>query len=407
MLDGEKFYSDMSSLNNELVNLQRELVKKNVELEKRNVDLKNSQEALRESQSLFAEVANTSPALFWMSGEQKLRTWFNQPWLAFTGQSLEQARGTGWTSAIDPADLENYLKAYDQAFESRQPFEIEYRLRKHNGDYRCFFDRGNPRYDARGNFAGYIGFCVDITEHKLSETKTIEIEALKRINRAKSELLANVSHELRTPLASIKGFIETLIEQDVQWSKQQQLDFLQAADKQADHLASLIKDLVDMSRIDSGKMGLDRGFYSVKEILDASEIFLFTLTAKHKLKKTIAADLPPLLVDKARIAQVITNLVDNAVKFSAERSLIEIETALKDGKVIFSVQDHGIGMPPEVISNLFSRFYQARQVVEGKSKGIGLGLAICKGIVEAHGGEIWVESQAGKGSKFSFSIPIK
>ncbi|HEX7475795.1 MAG TPA: PAS domain S-box protein [Dehalococcoidales bacterium] len=246
----------------------------------------------------------------------------------------------------------------------------------------------------------------DITTRKQIEAKTLEMEALKRINQAKSELLANVSHELRTPLASIKGFIETLIETDVKWSTRQQLDFLQSANKEVDRLTFLIRDLLDMSRIDSGKMVLDRRSYPVSEILDSASGVLSIITAKHKLEILVAADLSSIQADKVRIEQVIMNLVENATKFSAEGSPIVIEVKGADDNVIFSVEDKGEGISPKSIGNLFNRFYQAERVVSGKARGTGLGLAICKGIVEAHGGKIWVESQLGKGSKFSFSFPI-
>jgi PAS domain S-box-containing protein len=252
-----------------------------------------------------------------------------------------------------------------------------------------------------------VGFFIDATERKQAEARTIEMESLKRINQAKSELLANVSHELRTPLASIKGFIETLIETDVQWSKEEQLDFLQSANQEADRLTFLIRDLLDMSRIDSGKMVLDKRTYLMSEILDSAGNVLSVITAKHKLEIKIAGELPPLQVDKLRIAQVITNLVENAAKFSPEGSLITVEARPGEKVVVVSVQDKGEGMPQETIDYLFNRFYQAERVVSGKTRGTGLGLAICKGIVEAHGGQIRVESQVDRGSKFSFSLPVK
>jgi two-component system sensor histidine kinase KdpD len=251
------------------------------------------------------------------------------------------------------------------------------------------------------------GFSIDITARKAAEAKMLEIEALKRTNQAKSELLANVSHELRTPLASIKGFIETLIETDVKWSKKQQLDFLQSANTEADRLTFLIRDLLDMSRIDSGKLILDKRSYLVSEILDAVSGVLSVITAKHKLKIAVLSDLPPLQADKVRIGQTITNLVENAAKFSAEGSPIVIEVKGVDDSLIFSIEDKGEGISQETIGNLFNRFYQAERVVSGKTRGTGLGLAICKGIVEAHGGKIWVESEVGKGSRFSFSLPVK
>ena len=263
-----------------------------------------------------------------------------------------------------------------------------------------------PRKDETGRVTGLFGTIQDITEHKQIETKKIEIEALKRINQAKTDLLANVSHELRTPLTSIKGSIDSLLETDIKWSKEQQMEFLQVASQQADHLTLLIKNLLDMSRIDSGKLTLDKRSHLVSEILDSVSGVLSVITEKHKLKILKIPDLPPVQADKVRIAQVITNLTENAAKFSPEGSRIEIEAKLNEGNVIISVQDHGTGMPPEVVAKLFDRFYQSYQVVEGKTHGTGLGLSICKGIVEAHGGKIWAESQPGKGSKFSFSLPL-
>jgi PAS domain S-box-containing protein len=263
-----------------------------------------------------------------------------------------------------------------------------------------------PVRDENGVIIAALEVVVPITERKQAEAKIAEMEALKQINQAKSDLLANVSHELRTPLASIKGFIETLIETDVKWSEEQRLEFLQSANKEADRLTFLIRDLLDMSRIDSGKLTLDKRSYPVSEILDSASGALSVITAGHKLEIVKTPDLPPVQADKVRIGQVITNLVENSTKFSPEGSLILIEAKLNENNVIISVEDSGIGMPPEVVANLFDRFYQAKEVVFGKTKGTGLGLAICKGIVESHGGKIWVESQPGQGSRFSFSLPV-
>jgi PAS domain S-box-containing protein len=258
----------------------------------------------------------------------------------------------------------------------------------------------------KGEIIYALEAVIPITERKKAEAKALEMEALKRTNQAKSELLANVSHELRTPLASIKGFIETLIETDVKWNEEQKVEFLQSANKEADRLAFLIRDLLDMSRIDSGKLALDKRSYLVSEILDSVSGVLSVITAGHRLKIKPAPDLPPMLVDKVRIGQVITNLVENAAKFSAEGSPILIEVKAVNDSVIFSVEDQGEGISQEAAGQLFNRFYQAERVVSGKTRGTGLGLAICKGIVESHGGKIWVESRPGKGSRFSFSFPV-
>ncbi|MBN1191516.1 MAG: PAS domain S-box protein [Dehalococcoidales bacterium] len=260
--------------------------------------------------------------------------------------------------------------------------------------------------DDKDSVLFYDGILEDITERKLAEARALETETLKKLNKAKSELLANVSHELRTPLSSIKGFIETLIEQDVEWSKEDQLDFLQSANREADHLTFLIRDLLDMSRIDSGKMVLDRNSLKLSDIFSWLEHDLSRITEKHILKIRLSKDLPVIQGDKLKIAQVISNLVENATKFSPEGSPIVIEAKAGKRNLIISVEDRGTGIPPEAMGNLFNRFYQVEQVVSGKTRGTGLGLAICKGMVEAHGGRMRVKSKVGKGSKFSFTLPL-
>jgi PAS domain S-box-containing protein len=326
----------------------------------------------------------------------------NEGFSALSGYTRDEAIGTTslniWNDPADRQRIVNELK--EKGY--RENFEAIFRRK----DGSTFFGLMSAKIITLRGLPHILSITRDITERKQTETQTLEIEALKRTNQAKSELLANVSHELRTPLASIKGNIETLLATDVEWSMQQQLEFLQSANKEADHLTLLIKDLLDMSHLDSGKLKMDKRTCNVGEILDSASGALSIMTTKHKLKIASLSDLPPLQADKARICQVITNLVENAAKFSAEGSQIVISTRLNAGDVIISVQDHGIGMPPEVVEKLFDRFYQSYQVVAGKTRGTGLGLAICKGVVEAHGGKIWAESQMSKGSKISFSIPV-
>jgi PAS domain S-box-containing protein len=311
-----------------------------------------------------------------------------------------------WMATIHPEDRDKAARAVKQAAYNGSLLETEWRVQDKDGTVRWLMSRGMPLNNSQEETNKYIGIVIDITERKQMEAKTIEIEALKKINLAKSDLLANVSHELRTPLASIKGFIETLIEPDVRWSKQQRLQFLQIANKETDRLTFLIRDLLDMSRLDSGKMVLSISSCTVEEILDSIVGVISVITAKHKFKKIIAPDLPSIQSDKTRIGQVITNLVENATKFSAEGSLITFESKAAKDSIVFSVEDKGEGISKETQENIFDRFHQAERIVSGKTRGTGLGLAICKGIMEAHGGKIWVDSRLGEGSKFSFSIPL-
>jgi PAS domain S-box-containing protein len=399
-------YEEMIRVNNELVNLHRELVNKNTELEEKYRELKISEEALRESQRLFQEVTNSSPATFWMSDRDGRRTWFNKTWLDFTGRTLAEELGNGWRDDIHPQDLPNYLELFSRAFQLRQPVNLEYRLRYHQAEYRWVYDQAIPKYEAKGDFSGYIGSGLEITDRKHAEAQAIESETLKRLNQAKSHLLANVSHELRTPLTSIKGNIESLLELEVKWSKSQQREFLTTANQEADHLTLIIKNLLDMSTIDAGQLNLNRGQYKISEVLDYAAGRLKALTINHKLQIDIEPGVSTACMDIVRIAQVITNFVENAAKFSPQGSLIVIRVRKEQNDLIISVNDQGIGISQEELPKLFDRFYQVEQVVSGKTHGTGLGLTICKGIIEAHGGRLWVETELGQGSKFSFSIPL-
>src|SRR5205823_411698 len=133
--------------------------------------LQASEAGLRESEERFRIVADAAPVLIWMSGTDKLCTFFNKPWMEFTGRSLEQEMGNGWAESVHPDDLQKCLKNYVEAFDARKPFVMEYRLRRHDGEYRWISDNGVPRYDAQKNFAGYIGSCMDITERRQAEEK--------------------------------------------------------------------------------------------------------------------------------------------------------------------------------------------------------------------------------------------
>ncbi len=251
-----------------------------------------------------------------------------------------------------------------------------------------------------------VAYILDITERKYAEKRARELEALKEIDSLRGELVANVSHELRTPLTAIKGFVSTLLRTDVQWSDEEKEDFLKTIAEETNRLASLIDDTLDISRIETGTLRLKRGYYTAADVFQSIHTNLASLTSCHLLEISLADGLPVLYIDKARIGQVLINLVENAAKYSPERSIIKVEAISARWQVIISVIDKGTGIPQEMQNKIFDRFFQTESIVSGKKKGTGLGLSICKGIVEAHGGSIWVESKHGEGSIFKFSLPV-
>ncbi len=230
--------------------------------------------------------------------------------------------------------------------------------------------------------------------------------AYEEADRAKIISLASVSHEMRTPLTSIKGCASSLLQPDVQWDPETRDDFLRIIVQESDQLVRIINDILDASKMSVGAMTFEKRVTVFDEVLSDIRGRLDSLTTKHHLKIRMPEVSPVILMDRARIGQVIINLVDNAVAYSPEGTEIRIEGTIRGDEFIVSVIDHGIGIPRHSLDKIFDRFYRLETGKSRRRNGTGLGLSICKGIVEEHGGEIWVESKLGKGSKFSFSLPI-
>jgi K+-sensing histidine kinase KdpD len=232
------------------------------------------------------------------------------------------------------------------------------------------------------------------------------VKALRELDTMRTEFLANVSHELRTPLAVIKGSANSLLQPDVIFDEQTRREFLVSIDKDADTLTRLVDDLLMISRLEADALEVRKKPNRLIDVICAIKDGLENLTIKHRLHIDIPEVIPTVEIDEGRIGEVLTNLVENAVKFSDDDTNIYIQALYKGDEVLISVADEGIGIPPELHLKIFERFFQGEGRKAGRRKGTGLGLAICQGIIEAHGGKIWVESQPGKGAKFSFSLPV-
>ncbi|MBM3132314.1 MAG: PAS domain S-box protein [Chloroflexi bacterium] len=236
--------------------------------------------------------------------------------------------------------------------------------------------------------------------------ETSRIRTLEEIDRLRTALLASVSHELRTPLTSIKGLASTLIQPDVQWDPQTQKEFLTGIDQASDRLTRIVSDLMDMSKLEAGIMRMEKVQTTISVMVKELGDQLRDLTPNHGLEVDIPPGLPTLYVDEVRLGEVIINLVANAVAYSEEGTRIALRARRVGDEVVVSVTDQGVGIPKEYQEKIFDRFYRLETTAGRKRGGSGLGLSISKGIVEAHGGRIWVESEVGKGSTFSFALPV-
>ncbi|MBU4149110.1 MAG: GAF domain-containing sensor histidine kinase [Candidatus Omnitrophica bacterium] len=232
-------------------------------------------------------------------------------------------------------------------------------------------------------------------------------EALKRLNKAKSNFVSAVSHELRTPLTSIKGYASILMAGKLGQVSPAQKERLEKIDKHSNDLAHLINDLLDIARIESGRVQMAIKETSIKEVLD-SVIDIITPQVKDKeisLKLSNKSKGNKVMADQGQMERVFLNLLSNAIKFTPEKGKINISVKDKDGFVEFGVEDSGMGIPRYDLEKVFEEFFRSDNAQNQGVKGTGLGLSLVKQIVEAHGGTIWVESELGKGAKFSFTVP--
>ena len=226
----------------------------------------------------------------------------------------------------------------------------------------------------------------------------------REIDRMKSSLISTVSHELRTPLAAIKGYVTTLLAEDVVWDSLTQREFLGIISNEADRLSKLVNDLLDMSRIESGNLDVNRAECSLEDLLQRAAQRAYP-SPLDRLSVNLPPDLPQLYVDPQRIEAVLRNLIENAAKYSGDSSPIFINAGVEGQSLVVRVRDEGPGIPSEYSERIFESFYRLENGLNRLSPGAGLGLAICQGFISAHGGEIWSEPQP-KGACIAFSLPL-
>jgi len=238
---------------------------------------------------------------------------------------------------------------------------------------------------------------------KIAEELRCEAE---RANEIKTEFLAMISHELRTPLTSIIGFTTTLLAEDVTWEPQEQREFIQTIQQESFRLQELIDHLLDLSRLEAGRMPILMKPHLLHEVIQQALPQLQILTADHHFSAHISDTLPPVLVDDKRIAQVVVNLVRNAATYAPQGSEINLSANMRGDFIRVNVNDQGPGIPPSERKQVFQAFRRGVAAESGITKGAGLGLAICKGLIEAHGGRIWIKNKSLPGTTVSFTIPL-
>jgi PAS domain S-box-containing protein len=365
---------------------------------------KRAEAELRESEERFRLVADSAPVLIWMSGTDKLCTYFNKPWLDFTGRSIDQELGNGWAEGVDPADLQRCLDIYVQSFDRREEFRMEYRLRRHDGEYRWVLDIGMPRFNPDGSFAGYIGSCIDITDQRRSEEQLRQVhDNLTRVTRlaAMGELAATIAHEINQPLTAIVTNGSFCL---------RQLD----GELNPDEFRAAVTEIIGDASRASGVLSRIRAFLregasrrtevDINQIVQEVAMLLRTELNRNQvsLHTDLAAGLPSVYGDPVQFQQVLINLVMNAIEAmrtstQQTRNLL-IRSARNSAEVFVQVQDSGPGIDPEVANRIFEPFFTT------KPEGTGMGLSISHSIIESHGGRLQVVPSS-QGAVFEFTLP--
>ena len=381
-----------------------------------------AERALRESEARFRSMAESAPIMIWVGDFNGNAQWFSQSWLDFTGLPFEAQAGKGWTATLHPDDVERAIATFHAHVESRTPFRMELRVRHHDGDYRWVLNSGAPRTDGFGEFAGFIGSCLDITDRKDGEIERERLLARERLARAeadaaraaaehandvKAQFLAAMSHELRTPLNAIGGYVDLLelgIRGPVTEAQREDLDRIRRNQR---HLLGLINNVLNFAKIEAGHVEYHITETRLHDILDG----LYSLVAPQVRARGLVYEYRPcspsiiVRADVEKVQQVLINLLSNAIKFTEPGGHVRLECACTDSVAEVRVVDTGLGIPAGKLEAIFEPFVQVDQAFTREGQGTGLGLSISRDLARAMRGDITVASVLGEGAVFTLSLP--
>jgi PAS domain S-box-containing protein len=378
-----------------------------------------------ESEAGFRTMADNIPQLAWMADERGTILWYNQRWFDYIG-----AEG-GWEKALPPEQSQRVVEKFKRCVQTGEIWEDTFPLRGHNGSYRWFLSQAVPIRDAQAKVSRWFGTHTDISEIRRMEEKLLaekdhaleaweakvrtQVNLLEQAREAKARLqenfLSHVSHELRTPLTAIYFFTTNLLDGILGDLTGPQHEQLELALTNVCQLKDMVSDLIDISRIDTHKITLDLQYTSTKKLVAEVLATCRTNAAARRinLRTDILESLPAVWADASRVRQILINLIDNGIKFTPVGGTVTVGTRSlpgEDGFLGLTVSDTGCGIPKENLEIVFDRLAQLENGNAASRSGLGLGLFITRELVSLQGGRIWVESQPGQGSTFSFTLPL-
>jgi PAS domain S-box-containing protein len=366
-----------------------------------NIDItarREAEELLRQSEAKFRTISHATPAIVWTTSPSGAVLFVNDRWCEYTGQSADEAKGSGTSAALHPEDLLRLAPQKERCWRTGAPFEGEVRYRRADGDYRWHAFRALPIRGSDGAIEQWIGCSVDIHDARQAQ------DALREADRRKDEFLATLAHELRNPLAPIRNAVQILNRADRDEAMGRAARDMM--ERQVAHMVRLIDDLLDVSRITRGRLTLRREPVELARVLEQA-----LETSRPNLTQQLTVKLPSepvhLDVDPVRIAQVLSNLLNNAAKYTPKSGHVSVAAAVDGETVAIRVRDDGEGIAAAELPNLFRMFSQGRTALERAKGGLGIGLALSRSLVELHGGTLQAHSEGpGKGSEFVVRLPV-
>ena len=346
--------------------------------------------ARAQSASVLQTISSASPTALWMADVEGNLIYVNQKWLDWSNGTLADNQVFGWLKIVHQDDVQFVSEMYKKAVSERKPYEVDYRIVLKDDAIRWVLAAGFPCYDSENTFTGFVGSVTDITRQKHMELQ-------------KDNFINTVSHELKTPIATIKGFGQLLRKSSTSMDERGKT-YLNRMLVQADRMDRLIQDLLDVSRIESGKLTFNETEIDLNMLIAEMVHDLQLVFPSHTLL-LMENESCKIYGDRSRIIQLVTNLVDNAVKYSPDAKQVLIRLSCEKEFANISVQDFGTGIIKGNEPFVFDKFFQVNNVFT--TPGLGIGLYVCKEIITRLNGEIWFDSKFGEGSTFYIKIPTK
>jgi len=355
-------------------------------------DEKKFNERLQQSELLFKTISNVSPVGLWMTDEKGENTFVNDTWIRWTGIRQLEHYEHGWFRCLLEADREVVTHIFRRKLALRDKFAAEFRFKRTDGSVRWAFSEGYPYYDQAGNFAGYAGSVTDITERKQDEIR-------------KNEFLAVASHELKTPITSIKAYTQLLANTYQHTDDAFLKNALAKVENQVNKMGKLVGDFLNLSKIEADKVILQKEKFPMNDLVREAVADMQLVSPGYVITLHVPAKTLWVNADREKIMQVLTNLLNNAVKYSLDEKEIKLILGEEDGETVVTIEDKGIGIRPGEYDKIFERFYRA-DPNNIRVSGFGIGLYISAEIIRRHGGQIGVKGNKDKGASFYFRLPV-